>query len=130
MAKNTLIPLPLARKLVAQSLPPRATGTIHLRNLGGYTVIELITNAWKRLPLMEKILRVHRALDSGLTEAQKNSILRVAVLTPKEERDFLEAHPRVAKSRQRRSRGGSEVTGTVPNGGASTLKSARRRTAP
>lgn len=124
MAKNPLISLPLARKLVASSLPPRATGRVQLRTFDGYTVIELVTSAWKRLPLMEKILRVRKALDNGLTEAQRNSILRVAVLTPEEKRDFLEAHPRVAKSRRRRSRGAADASGTKPL----ALKSARRRT--
>ena len=114
MAKHPLIPLRLARKLIAKSLPPRATGKVQLRTFDGYTVIELITNAWKRQPLVEKILRVQKALDTGLTQAQKDSILRVAVLTPAEESDFLKAHPRVAKSRKRRSRGAAEIFACAP----------------
>lgn len=123
MAKNPLITLPLARKLIAGSLPQHATGRVQLRTFDGYTVIELITNAWRNLPLTEKILRVRKALDSGLTAAQSDSILRVAVLTPKEESAFLEAHPRVAKSRQRRSAGAAEVLASKPP----ILKSAKRR---
>ena len=124
MAKIPLIPLPLASKLIAGTLPSGKTGRVQLRTFEGYTVIELITDAWKRLPLTEKIQRVSRALDSGLTQAQKDTILRVAVLTPEEERDFLNAHPRVAKSRQRRSRGDAPVAGNR----TLTLKSAKRRT--
>jgi hypothetical protein len=123
MAKNPLISLPLARKLIAGSLPPRATGRVQLRTFDGYTVVELITNAWRHLPLTDKIMRVRKALDSGLTEAQKNSILRVAVLTPREESAFLEAHPRVAKSRQRRGLGATGVS----SGKSAVLKSARQK---
>ncbi len=123
MAKNPIIPLTLAQKLIASSLPAGAKGRVQMRSFEGYTVIELITDAWKRTPLTEKILRVSRALESGLTETQKSSILRVAVMTPKEEQAFLEAHPRVAKSRQRRSRGSSEISATGPL----VLKSSKRR---
>jgi len=123
MAKNPLISLPLAKKLIAGSLPAGATGRVQLRSFEGYTVIELITDAWKRSPLTEKILRVSRALETGLTEAQKKRILRVAVLTPEEERAFLAAHPRVARSRKRRSRGGVDVSATEP----AILKSSKRR---
>src|SRR5438128_8690818 len=78
------------KKLVKEIIPKGRTFTVAWDRVGfgPYRVLRVITPAWRSLPRFERILRVQDAIDRGLSPKERDSILRVSVLTAEEYKRF------------------------------------------
>jgi hypothetical protein len=65
---------------------------------GGYQIWRIITPAWKRMPRMERILKMQRALLPVIPTAEQKKILRFSVLTPEEWNEYRTGNPDRPKS--------------------------------
>jgi len=74
------------RKLVKGIIPKGRKFKVRWQpvGFGPYRVLRVITPAWKSLPRFERILKVQDAIDSGLSPEERDSVLRVSVLTGEE----------------------------------------------
>src|SRR5437667_4983468 len=78
------------RKLVREVIPKGRRFKITWQSVGfgPFRVLRVITPAWRSLPRFERILRVQDAIDRGLSPKERDSILRVSVLTAEEYKRF------------------------------------------
>ncbi len=52
--------------------------------IGRMKIVRVVTPAWKTLTTADRILKILKAANSRLSEAERKDILRFSVLTPKE----------------------------------------------
>lgn len=80
------IPTNVIRKTVAGILPVKASFKVQVApsGLGELKIVRVITDAWKRKPVLERLERVITAVRPALTPEQNDAILRFSVLTPRE----------------------------------------------
>ncbi len=76
-----------------------------MRQVGDFSVIEIVTDAWKSMSRAGRILKLERALRTGLTEEQLRHILRISVITPREKEEFDRLHPRTSAAMAARESG-------------------------
>jgi hypothetical protein len=88
-SRTAVITAPRVRQLVEEILPTGQKVRVGVREIGEYAVIEVVTKAWKSRPLIDRILKVDGALRKGLSASQSDRILRVAVMTPEEEKELI-----------------------------------------
>jgi hypothetical protein len=88
------IPREKVERAVRLVLPKGAAFDLHFRKsaLGGMKVVRVVTPAWKRLRPAERISRVRDAVESRLSESEKQNIPRFSFLTPDEYKTLIVPH--------------------------------------
>src|SRR5436853_62993 len=73
-------------RLVRQALPKGRPARIIWRTtpFAGARTLRVVTSAWKTLPKDERILKLDRAIQPGLSRRERAHIFRISVLTPAE----------------------------------------------